>query len=233
MTSGEKIRQDAERSLSQSLGKLTPRFQGMIWAALNDYGSVRAIPPEFWDQLAEQVNQRTAAALLIMMMLAFHDTEDDLDMEAIDDADLAVSASPLATRIGQNTSRQWMASVRDRLIRKEIGGEEVTRDDIVDIVTEDGATLTARNGTTVARAASRRSAGGEYVRRNGGAIQLVWTTHPELSASGPCPICEDLDGLPEFGTGFGGGGWAEEFPDGPPAHPNCVCDLKPVPVESI
>lgn len=229
MTTGEKIRQDAERSLSVALSKLTPRFQGMIYAALRDYGSIRAIPPQFWEELAQQVNQRASASLLILMIAAYADTEDSLDLERADEADIAIAASPIATRIGQHNSRLWMDSVRRRLIGIEQGGMTVGRDDISDIVSDDGAVLTSRNATTTARAASRRSAGSEYVRRKGGAIQLVWTTHPELSASGPCPTCEDLDGLPEFGDEFGGGGWAEDFPDGPPAHPNCVCDLTPVP----
>ena len=45
--------------------------------------------------------------------------------------------------------------------------------------------------------------------------KLAWTLHPELSESGPCPICYDNEG--------------EYDPDDPflpemPAHVRCVCE---------
>jgi hypothetical protein len=52
-------------------------------------------------------------------------------------------------------------------------------------------------------------------------LKYVWTTHPELSKTGPCPICDDLDGE-EFSAdevqtlGYVPGD----------VHPNCYCTLE-------
>lgn len=46
----------------------------------------------------------------------------------------------------------------------------------------------------------------------------TWRTNPHKSATGPCQICDNLDGT-------GRDHWEIKFPNGPPAHPRCVCDL--------
>lgn len=45
-----------------------------------------------------------------------------------------------------------------------------------------------------------------------------WVTHPELTRTGPCPICQPLQNSPRSR-------WSLEFPAGPPAHPHCVCAI--------
>lgn len=48
----------------------------------------------------------------------------------------------------------------------------------------------------------------------------VWEVHPEDSQSGPCPVCEPLDGTPRS---F----WERFFPEGPPEpHSGCCCTVR-------
>ncbi len=48
------------------------------------------------------------------------------------------------------------------------------------------------------------------------AEQLIWRTNPEMSKSGPCDFCIDLEAGSPYKKG--------EEPDYP-AHPDCCCDL--------
>ena len=45
-----------------------------------------------------------------------------------------------------------------------------------------------------------------------------WRTNPGLSATGPCPICKPLNKKTRRV-------WEKKFPNGPPAHPRCVCSI--------
>jgi len=49
-------------------------------------------------------------------------------------------------------------------------------------------------------------------------MRRIWHTAMDDKV---CAICGPLDGLREDGPK----GWAAQFPDGPPAHPNCRCGL--------
>lgn len=231
MSKGETLRQDTERRLSDVLSKYVPSMRGKIMAALREYGSVEAIPPEFWVELSDEMDRKHAALLIILMLSVYSDTEDMLGLDNLPEEDVIVGASPMSVRIAQNSNRLWVSSIRARLIRAAKDGDALAGDTIRDIITDDGALLTARNSTTMSRATARRSAGGDFARRTGTQIELVWRIHPELSRSGPCPECEALDGLTEFGDGFTEG-WGESAPEGPPLHPNCVCDLEPVEVSA-
>ena len=46
----------------------------------------------------------------------------------------------------------------------------------------------------------------------------VWINRPELSLTGPCPICRPLHRTIRAI-------WSGKFPFGPPAHVNCVCEI--------
>ena len=224
----EILRLKSEDRVAAVLQKYVPSMRGKILGAIRDYGSVQAIPPQFWVDLSNEMDQKHAALLVILMLAAYSDTEDMLGIANMPEEDVILGASPLSVRIAQNNNRLWVASIRNRLIKASRDGEALAGDTVRDIVNDDGATLTARNSTVQTRAAGRRSAGGDYARRHNVQVRMIWRTHPELSRSGPCPECEALNGLPEFDDRYGGGGWAEEAPEGPPLHPNCVCDLEPV-----
>jgi len=86
----------------------------------------------------------------------------------------------------------------------------------------DRAKLIARDETARAAAAAQKYAWKEMAKegrlRKGEWVKL-WETRPELSATGPCPVCEDLDGeeVPLDGL-FDG-----EFDMPPDPHPFCKC----------
>lgn len=53
----------------------------------------------------------------------------------------------------------------------------------------------------------------EVLRDEGIRVRQIWKTYP-----GACEICVPLDGKDRRV-------WGRRFPDGPPAHPSCRCDL--------
>ena len=72
------------------------------------------------------------------------------------------------------------------------------------------------NETTAARHAGSEQAVKETVGLND---EDMWQVHPELSTTGPCPICRPLDGTPRSY-------WGRFFPGGPPdPHVGCVCTI--------
>lgn len=79
---------------------------------------------------------------------------------------------------------------------------------------------TAAAATAVTETTAAQTAGGEAAvnRTVGISDDDIWRIHPELSASGTCPICRPYDGRPRRI-------WAVEFPAGPPAHRNCNCEI--------
>lgn len=78
------------------------------------------------------------------------------------------------------------------------------------------AALIAQTETTAAASEGEIQAVAEFERQYQIHVEAVWETHPELSATGPCPICEPLDGTVQ--------GTAWYLP--PPAHPRCVCAMR-------
>lgn len=81
-----------------------------------------------------------------------------------------------------------------------------------------GETATTRLVETEFTAAS--AGGAEFTMRVRGLTSEsdLWVTRPELSDSGPCPVCAPLDRQPRSV-------WTRQFPDGPPTHPRCVCEI--------
>jgi hypothetical protein len=45
-----------------------------------------------------------------------------------------------------------------------------------------------------------------------------WKTNPPLTRTGPCPVCRPLNNKTRRV-------WERTFPDGPPAHIGCVCEI--------
>ena len=55
------------------------------------------------------------------------------------------------------------------------------------------------------------------------ALTAIWVTERDGRV---CPICRPLDGQVDVD-------WEDQFPNGPPAHPNCRCWLKFEPAENL
>jgi len=96
------------------------------------------------------------------------------------------------------------------------------RDDLLDSLGPSRAADVTTTEITHAAAsggeAGMRTAGNEFPEAGGPDEFDLWINNPHLSKSGPCPICEPLHKTPRKV-------WAEQFPDGPPAHWNCVCEI--------
>lgn len=54
--------------------------------------------------------------------------------------------------------------------------------------------------------------------REGKRLEGYWMTNCDLSKTGCCPLCDPLDGLPSSR-------WKRFYPEGPPVHPRCRCEI--------
>lgn len=78
------------------------------------------------------------------------------------------------------------------------------------------AAMIAQTETTRAAIRGEIEAVAELEREHQIVVEGIWETHPELSATGPCPICAPLDGTVQGTIWF----------DPPPAHVRCVCGMR-------
>lgn len=79
--------------------------------------------------------------------------------------------------------------------------------------TESDAETYAVTNVTGAKSNGEHDAARDVESRIGTRLVPMWKTEP-----GACPICRPLEGKGPYA-------WRSRFPNGPPAHPNCRCDL--------
>lgn len=222
------VRAKTEAELLAILEKLDRRHKARVRAALERYGSVEAIPFWFWAEMQREIQDETVAALLILMMDA-----DDWTAGRIQGQLKTASFSPKPTldyaRLAASQAER-MAQDATRRLRNRLATASLD-----DVFTQGRRNLIARNETVGASTSGQMGAAGRFSGAGGdGAsvfggqrtrIDLIWTNHPELSKTGPCPVCEPLHGLSQAE-------WSIQFPTGPmPAlgvpHNGCVCTLEP------
>ncbi len=122
-------------------------------------------------------------------------------------ADLSKSLTKTTRELAKAKIKNWMATGQPLSVLEGELGKVISP--------QWRARLIARTEVTRAYAEATLEVAEEL-----GIDRVMWKTHPELSATGPCPVCEPLDGV------FVQPG--ETFPGGfssPPAHPFCVCEV--------
>lgn len=137
------------------------------------------------------------------------------------------TARDFANNRGRVLASGYIENTRERIIRAsresdaELAPDDVikdlSRDKIPDILTDSRAENTAVTETTTTISAGQRFGAREFENEYPGLTLLeIWVTERD---SRVCPICSPLEGT-------NGDEWGQQFPDGPPAHPNCRCELK-------
>lgn len=174
---------------------------------------------DFWAKFERDIGDQLAVLLfgVFLASVRFHSGGSELDQQAID-AGIPWSAERaryLSSLISQ-TSVRWI-----RELLQDLASGAITEDDVgarLDrIFGKKRAGLVAQQAVTYGQ-----THGGEWSMRQLELISAedVWVTHPELSQTGPCPICGPLDGTPRSH-------WEVLFPLGPPEpHLTCVCSIR-------
>jgi hypothetical protein len=237
-----------EEALTSLLRRALIRTRQQIIDALGSPPDVANVPQSLWDELSAEVEEDVRDAIAIALLLGMRRIGNEYgwrpDSDAAGDraaayverrarqlADgmvdtyrdrLATAARQAAEQIdrevaeaeaaGRNADEAWEAS--QRRARREINRRAR------EIAAEQAATGGVTE-TTAANSAGEMIYREEFEAETGVALAATWRTERDDDV---CPICRPLDGQPESE-------WDNDFPGGPPGHPNCRCWLEFSPVE--
>lgn len=228
MPSLNTIRAEAEGRLDRILAKLDRRHRAMVIGAVRAFGSVELVPQSIWDEIQQDIENETAAALLALIILSDDWTRAQIGRQGVliggpSPRDVAGYGTVAAIR-AQTLAADRLAGIQRRMAEtlRELGDIKKAASEAFGAVAREREVVTTTTDTISLgqRAAGRAgdvasTADGEAVE-----IDMIWRVHPEDSKTGPCPICAPLDNTPERV-------WGRVFHNGPPGHPNCVCSLSP------
>lgn len=255
----EQLRTATERDLLAAIGKLGPTHRRRLREAIAAYGSARAIPPDVWESIKRDVDQQSAAILLLLFVGVYGSERRRIERQLapeqkglvapVESERLRTAAAPSAARAATVVADEYVDSIRRRLETNvdnkaaEINElppaqrAKVVRQEIDDAVGEDAAESTVVTNTTRGVTAAQQSAGDDIGRQSNVTMTLVWKTERDSKV---CPICRPLDGktVDRWETVLDANVVGADVKAaivgqlGPPAHPRCRCRLEHVAVTS-
>lgn len=234
----EQYRAETEAELTALLRKLNARHRKSVLLAVERYGSAAAVPDSFWENLKREVDQESAALMLLLLMNTYRHDATQLDRQArqlapgrdafpLADDPLRTRAATTAATLGRSVADDYVDGVRQRLVNKVDGqipalnlrppreAAAEVRQTVADVMDDDQIERVVSTRTTQGISAAQGSAASDVGRHYGLAIDVAWRTKRD---TGVCPVCEPLDGRPSIE-------WVDKFPNGPPGHPRCRCRL--------
>lgn len=236
----EKHRYEAEGALGKLLAGLNRKARRSVKRALAEYGSIEAIPPEFWEALKREADEEAAAILLLLIVNIYQTENRRISRNAPSEARPALSglrdesglrgtASGLAAEMGRRLADIYVDGAKDRAAKRT--ADETTRAGkgraIDDVFDDEQAGRTIATEVTRTITISQEAAGRDASGVSGLAMTVYWVTERDAKV---CPICRPLHGKPqeewERITAAGGHDAADFIAQGPPAHPNCRCSTR-------
>lgn len=232
----DQLRDKAEADIARLLRRLNKDRRGEVIAAVERYGSVSAVPEAFWEELKREVDGEIAAILLLLMVPVYDNMARRVARVSpptpeppgrASELDIRTAAAERAAQLGREAAVAHIEYTRSRLdtAHRGAGGDaETFRTTATDIMRtrpkqgeRDAAETTGITTTTRGISTSERAAANDEGAKRGVQVDVKWVTERDGKV---CPICRPLDGKPSIE-------WVDRFPVGPPAHPNCRCDLAP------
>lgn len=223
-------RPDHDAAFARKLSRLSSRHRRELIALLGHPPDISRVPADFWERVRKERENELAAVLLLLFSESYRHHV----------LSLGQAMTPRLTDVGQAAAERYAveraaklaaestAAVRDRIQRFAVeewnragldAQRAVTRTQVLnDVLKAIGPSGDAARAVTETTAA--QTAGGETAATNtvGTSDDDVWQIHPELSETGTCQTCRPLDGRRRAI-------WATLFPNGPPAHRNCNCEI--------
>lgn len=226
MTTLDTIRAQSEADFIAKLNNLNDRHRLKLIAARRKYGSVKAIPLSVWQEVAREIENETAALLLLILIAGYTFTLDGLPgLRRPTDDPLATGKRFASTRAktfgegyAETTRKRWEeleAAIeelgKDQTQKARLEATEKGLDEILNAGRAEGAGITE---TTGGLSAGQRGAGDDARTFNPGVtVTLYWRTEKDEKV---CPVCKPLDGKSEA--------YCESIGIGQPAHPRCRCE---------
>lgn len=239
----DQLRFDAEQDLTELLRRLNRRGRRAVAAAVQEFGSVEAIPLDFWEALKREVDDEAASVMLALLLGVYQNenrsiarrvsTEQRASVNALigDDGSLRQQAAGSAASMGRQIADEYVDGVRTRLSKTLDPSETASKQRVAidDVLDDSQIERTVSTNTTRGVTVAQDSAGNDIQQLGG--IQLVtyWVTERDGKV---CPICRPLDGQPQsrWEEITAAGGHSQDvlsfIGQGPPAHPNCRCSTR-------
>jgi len=137
----------------------------------------------------------------------------------LDAATLRAQAEEWADKTSQELAAGMADTTKQAIADAKAGGATLAASALT-IFGRSRADAIGATETTGAISAGEQPAVAQYEIETGNELEPIWQTEEDDAV---CPICRPFDGKPsEF--------WSDDFPNGPPGHPNCRCWLEWEPV---
>ncbi len=223
-------REEHERSLTDCLKRTLGSREQRFVDQLGTPPDINNIEPSLWNDIAFELRACTEEILLAMFLAS-------ATQHLVDNIIINISREQARKRTEEiakvwagrraNELSQLLVRNSQRILARN-NGQWVKQ-------LEAGNRLTKSNGQAAARQIFGRNrirviaitettntiaSGGEIAMNEAGLTHPhdLWFNHPELTATGPCPICIPLHRVTRAI-------WSVKFPFGPPAHTHCVCEI--------
>lgn len=222
----------AEDDLARALRKLNNEHSRRLVGLLGNPPDISRITEAHWLEIEREIDDVLRAELAAIFLLMADDalSGDSSFVRLQAETRIAREAEAWSRSHGRAVAREMTTHTRQRLADAVVearaplvtapGGEpvapEFNTDAIVDGVLSDARTLTAAiTETTRATTHARLTAAALRDSILGIVTVAYWVTEEDDRV---CAICWPLNDEPEVI-------WSMVVPGGPPAHPNCRCDL--------
>lgn len=219
------IRYASEAELASKMKRLSKRHRKKIYNAIKQYGGLNLIPGTFWLELQKEMEEEAAALLLLIFIAAHEITSEYLGVDRSEEQ-VRTKAEQYAKARAASVAEAHIQHTADRL-RKHIeasreqitnitGEAEAVKEKLSTVLGDERAEGVAVTETTSGISGGQIGSAEDYLEDHpDDAIRYIWRTEKDERV---CPICAPLHGKRQEV-------WAELFPGGPPAHPNCRCEL--------
>lgn len=209
-------RDEYEATVEKRIGRLAKRHRKELLAHMGRPPDMANVPAAFWEEVRDEMEAEMAVALLLIFLASatFHGAPEKAS-EAFARTWAGGHARTSADLWAQTALQRAGILGRDMRQMEKSPTLKWVNERLESIFGETRVHSLAVNETTIAQ-----TEGGEYGMRETAGISPddKWRTNPQLSRTGPCPICAPLNGTRRPV-------WSRQFPSGPPAHPMCVCDI--------
>ena len=213
-------RRELDAKVAKALSRLSSQHRRELVKLLGNPPSIDNVPAAFWDRVQQDTEEKLAALLLLIYFAS--STHHGLDRSAAAEladkfaarraADVAEKYTATSRERTENYSREWAE-------RAKATGEPIPRTEVAErTVSVFGPERSAKVAVTEVTVA--QTEGGETAAKKLkiASTEDKWKTNPHLSRSGPCPTCSPLHNKPRRE-------WEKLFPDGPPIHDYCCCEI--------
>jgi len=229
-----KDREKHEATFRGKLHKLSVKHRRELLTLLGNPPSIDNVPASFWERVQREQEAELIASLLLIYIAAGTQLGlTDSQAQAVATPRAQARARSISNEFVENSRQQlrkhselWRLKIQKAQAELNQAGQRptpqkppVTKGDVIEKVSsvfgKDRAARMATTDTTRTRSDAAETIMKATNRESEGDL---WRTRPGLSMTGPCPICRPLNGQPRSV-------WSAQFPSGPPAHDNCVCDI--------